>query len=306
MRSTMKMVIVVLVISFEILFSQRSLPLLTYENTQKLKMELARKEYIKSIPLAPDEKKHIQVAAEKKSVKKAILLSAILPGAGEAYSGSWYKAAGFFAAEVALWSLKMKYDARGDSQEDKFIQFADLHWSEMRYWTYVYLKGIENGLTGLTYTGNDLNDIHANHGSLPADFILNNLDKLRQWERNLPGFTHQLPKTKTQQYYEMIGKYAGQFGPAWDDASYDAVYNGYIDQITENNRVYMDMRKLANELYENARTAAQFILLNHIISAIDAGFTTKIRNRKIDVSLRSDTRMVNYEITEFVGLHCRF
>lgn len=242
---------------------------------------------------------------KKKQVVKSVLLSAIVPGAGEAYNKSWLKALGFFAAEVTLWSLKSNYHSKGDKKDLEMRMFADEHWSELRYWTYVYIKGMEYNLNGIPSYSN-LDAIKAEHGTLPEDFIKEYLTQLRQWESQIPGFTHQLPSTKTQQYYEMIGKYPGQFGPAWDDASYDAVYNGFTGDITPQNSLYMQMRKTANDLYDKARMSARFILLNHIISAIDAGFTAKIKNREVDVRLSSNLDIVNREMVEFMGVRCKF
>ncbi|GAB4187762.1 MAG: hypothetical protein Kow00108_24630 [Calditrichia bacterium] len=275
-------------------------------NTQRSALESKRKEKFTKLPESDDTNLSIRVSiGKKKNVKKAIILSALVPGAGEAYSESWIKAAGFFAAEVAFWTFKSKYHSQGDDKDAEMRAYADTHWSENRYWTYVYIKGKENGWGDITYSGN-IEEIKNSHGALPEDFINQYIDVLRQWERNIATFTHELPETKTQQYYEMIGKYSGQFGPAWDDASYEAIYNGYINQITANNKFYMDLRKEANDLYDRSRLMARFILLNHFISAIDAGFTAKFRNRNIDVKLSSELSVVNHSVTEFIGLHCTF
>lgn len=240
-----------------------------------------------------------------KDGRKAVLFSAIIPGTGEAYAGSWWKAAGFFLSEVTLWVVKDYYHDRGDRKYTDVKSYADLHWSEDRYWTYVYWKGISNGYTDLPW--NSAWDAYIqNHQPLPADVLNQAKSKLREWESRLPGFTHILPGTKTQQYYEMIGKYTTQFGPAWDDASYFETYNAPLGVITPNNKYYMDLRKLSNELYAKARTMGQLIILNHIISAIDAGFTVKWKNQKMNVKLTGNLEMVNEEVVDFIGVAVRF
>ena len=105
----------------------------------------------------------------------------------------------------------------------------------------------------------------------------------------------------------MIGKYVGQFGYGWDDADFDDDLYGYdIDKITPNNINYVNIRKKSEEFYDTATKASQFVLLNHLISAIDAGFSAKVKNRKIDVALKGDIHMVKYNMMEFVGLAVNF
>jgi hypothetical protein len=105
--------------------------------------------------------------------------------------------------------------------------------------------------------------------------IINNL---RQVEAE--AYSHRLPETKTQQYYEMIGKYPMQFGNAWDDARFDYDYSG-PSNITSNNNYYMDMREESNRLYNVAQNALMVVMINHLVSAIDAGFTTRNYNRRV-------------------------
>ena len=78
------------------------------------------------------------------------------------------------------------------------------------------------------------------------------------------GFTHELP-TETdrnandsddQQYYEMIGKYIGQFGFGWDEYMgqpefpADDPTTPWFDGIRQYSIDYMDMRYDSNQLLE--------------------------------------------------------
>ena len=51
------------------------------------------------------------LAENAKSVKKAVLFSAVLPGTGQLYAGNQSKAGIFFATEAALWFGKTRFDA---------------------------------------------------------------------------------------------------------------------------------------------------------------------------------------------------
>jgi hypothetical protein len=134
-------------------------------------------------------------------------------------------------------------------------------------------------------------DPNHNWYLIQENYYNENMDQvistLRQYEAD--KFSHRLPSSKTQQYYEMIGKYPHQFGAAWSDASFDMIYSG-PDNITVNNNFYMDMREQANRLYEKAQYGLMVALVNHVISAIDAGFTARSFNRehmKMEMSYRN-------------------
>ena len=114
---------------------------------------------------------------------KAFAMSLLVPGLGQYYNGSKIKAAGFFALDLTSWVLHFKYRSDGNKLTDKFELFQQTHWSRDRYRDY---------LLGAYDKGDD--------------------DSIFQTE-----VSHHLPKTPTQQYYEMTGKY-DQFAWGWDDA----------------------------------------------------------------------------------------
>lgn len=51
---------------------------------------------------------------------KAVLLSALIPGAGELYAGSYWKSALFFAVEVGCWAAAINYGIRGEDKDTEF------------------------------------------------------------------------------------------------------------------------------------------------------------------------------------------
>ena len=52
--------------------------------------------------------------------KKALLFSALIPGAGELYVNSYLKAAAFFLVEAGAWTFYGLYTKKGNEQTDKF------------------------------------------------------------------------------------------------------------------------------------------------------------------------------------------
>ena len=99
---------------------------------------------------------------------------------------------------------------------------------------------------------------------------------------------HQLPETKTQQYYEMIGKYQ-KYNAGWDDVN---PINA-MEDTSARGLYYMDLRGQSNDKLKVAATATAIVLANHVLSAIDAIWTTKRFNKKITSSISVSYLMIN-------------
>ena len=108
--------------------------------------------------------------------------------------------------------------------------------------------------------------------------------------------THTLPSTKTQQYYEMIGKY-NQFMEGWDDW----VLNG--PSLTPHRDYYETLRDNSNQELIKASYCAMLVLANHVISAFDASWTVKRHNRKIESKARMGLQKVRDEYVPVLSMN---
>jgi len=68
-----------------------------------------------------------QTSREKKSVRKAVLLSLILPGSGELYAGEKESARLFLVTETLIWSLHFAFKTYGDWRRDDYRLFSVVH-----------------------------------------------------------------------------------------------------------------------------------------------------------------------------------
>lgn len=213
-----------------------------------------------------------------KNPKLAFLMSAVVPGSGQVYAKSYIKAAAFFGIEVAAWALNFSYKDDGKRIEDEFHAYANTHWSEEEYWKWIAHQA------GLEYDPN-------------------NLEPLREWEGS--KFSHGLHREKDQQYYEMIGKYH-QFSWGWDDFREDndisitdeeitERYNADKSTINDRRYFYETRRNASNDAFQKATTAATVAVVNHILSAVDAAWTTTKFNRRVQVGLQFEPIRYNYE-----------
>ena len=232
---------------------------------------------------------------EEKSVMRAALYSAVIPGTGQYYAGSIWKAALFAGIEIAGWTVYFVNTSKGDNQETQMEAYADDHWSEQKYWSYLYHKGKDAGLIDPDTYLVDENNIIINYDA-------NVVNSLRYLEEGL-GHTHRLPETKTQQYYEMIVKYLTQFGNAWEDANFIDYYYGNTDKMTAQMFTYRDMRNDMNQYYDVASMATNVILINHVLSALDAAWTASRYNREITMKIRVYNKRYFDENVQMVGIN---
>lgn len=239
----------------------------------------------------------VVAAGERKSGLQAAAFSILLPGAGEYYVGEYWKAGGFLAAEVGLWVAYAVYTSKGNDQTTFFEEYADRNWSVVKYARWIEQYGPQlnpeaQGLDGLV-TSNDPN--------LPpwdrVDWVRLNRAETEIGKKTGTYFSHQLPRRPEQQYYELIGKY-GQYNPGWADANVDA--SNFHSALTKMFLDYSQMRGKANDFYNIAGTAAKLIVLNHVLSALDAAWSAAVHNRSLKAEAHIQPVQRPFGIVEFV------
>ncbi len=203
-----------------------------------------------------------------KSVPKALLFSAVVPGSGQIYSRSYLKGLAFLVIEAAALTGHFRFNSEGNRLEDRFEADANTQWDEDAYWDWM------QEICG------------------PG---CSNMDSLRSYER--ASFSHFLPEVKNQPYYENIGKY-NQFVIGWEDFreetlndsieifTYADYQNGEWDgqdlrTISPKRNDYTELQDDSDRNFKRATTFASLLLLNHVVSALDAAWTTKKFNRRV-------------------------
>ncbi len=201
---------------------------------------------------------------------RALLLSAAIPGLGQLYNKSYLKSGIFATIEVASWFVYFNQTSKGNRLDAEFKEFADAHWDPARYW-----QALANE------SGCDLNDT----------------DCLKQFEQ--ANFSHHLPDVKNQTYYENIGKY-NQFNIGWDDAQQHRARDSALREH------YTIMRKQSNDAFELARAGATVVILNHLVSALEAAFTAHKQDMKLHGSLNVEPRRYRNEMVPALALRLKW
>jgi len=227
-----------------------------------------------------------QSPGERKSIQKAFLLSAILPGAGEFYMGSKTRMLIFGGIEVLSWTGYLTYHHKGKDKEDEFRDFADEHWRLGYYLDFIN----ETFLEGTKWYNKYYPDVYD-----PEDW-----DSISTYLPN--GFIHDVLDAwlhDRQQYYEMIGKYYDrQFGEGWDDSDneYRVVSDSACFWYSPMAEDYEDKRDLSNKFLKRAKWGIGAALVNRVLSAFDAALLARSHNKRADrfSGFRLKAKVVDY------------
>ncbi|MFH2055157.1 MAG: hypothetical protein ABIJ61_04295, partial [bacterium] len=156
-----------------------------------------------------------------RSPGRAFFYSLLVPGGGQFYSNSKTKAAIFVGVEALLWAGYFKFHSDGKTIEDEYTVYADQYWSPALYTNWLIEEiGIIDDTTSWTEGGRTV------------------------------SFSHHLPEVKSQQYYEMIGKY-DQFQYGWLDTDYRRG-----DSLSTYRNQYLVTRDESNSAFGKAKAAA--------------------------------------------------
>ena len=216
---------------------------------------------------------------------RAMVLSLMVPGAGQLYVGRPLKAVLFLGVEVAAIVTWDRYRRLGDSKTQAFKAAADEHW-DFRHWlaTFaLYQTGQWGPEVGQVYVGpkgtHHLEFFVDMDGDGRPEIFGNTSDDSKRLLQLLasPDTNRFVFIQKNNEYYENIGKY-NQFFSGWDDA--DPFLSQIEDRasgliaITGNRTLYLQLRTETNQLKSIASYAVSALMFNHVISAVDAIFTS--------------------------------
>ncbi len=238
---------------------------------------------------------------KRKSTRKAFFLSFLLPGLGETYVGA---KRGFInmGVEAIAWWLYLSNTNEGNDLEDEYQDFANTYWH--------YTDTTDSQGEPLDFNYYKWLQYHFREVGLPDDVDPNDhatineqLETTVQRSRSsiFGHSVHHLPSTKTQQYYEMIGKYP-QFVYGWEDI--DDEVNGVPINPTirdENGNInyeealqniksplreeYETLRDESNDKLKAGQRGIHLMILNRVFSGIQAARLAYKHNKRLESEL---------------------
>jgi hypothetical protein len=181
-----------------------------------------------------------------------VLLSLLVPGAGEIYTGHYVRGAALLAAEVSAWTGYVYYHGKGLDSRDAYERFADAHWD--------YDKWIL--------------DHPATQGLSAEDRDFAALDSIgrNDWTDLWPGYhTWHSKEEEKQNYYETIGKY-DWFISGWEDWDPDAEPWAHDTGLRT---TYRSMRRASNEQMDKADKFIYLSIAARVVSLVEMVLLTR-------------------------------
>ncbi|MBF0430980.1 MAG: hypothetical protein HQK83_06850 [Fibrobacteria bacterium] len=240
-----------------------------------------------------------------RSPKKALFMSLLVPGLGQAYVGHYIRGSLYFALEIGLGiSWRHYVVVKHDRQVKKYESFADEHWSNKTHEDEIkdifsndYSEDPEIMKVVLPHREAFCNSIfHESSSSLETclEFSDQQSGTIKPYS-DLPHYIDaqeepedrdDVSKYRQETYqdlhtfYELIGKY-DEFITGWDDAQDVEWLDSSVTGTSLRREDYRQMRRKASEY---SRMQAWFlggIVLNHLVSAVDAAISARFHNKKL-------------------------
>lgn len=212
---------------------------------------------------------------EYRSPKLAMLLSLLVPGTGQAYARHSFKAGVFGATEVAIIGLGTAMGIVGKNAKKDARKFADQHYSADKFQSYydelsrgVHLDTVKNIFLGLSAV-EFANDARVKNESFYATIKDGDNPFIHGWKDVEPVFSQADADTKYVRYNEYLFYRKGS-----DSLSAQYGFSEYQKQFS-------DKISSSNSYYRVSKNVLTLLLVNHIISAIDAGITAKAHNDRL-------------------------
>lgn len=196
-----------------------------------------------------------------------VILSLLVPGAGEIYMGYYKRGAALVLMEAVAWTGYSAYRSKGLDTRTDYERYADEHW-DLDRWLFQHPSGPYATLGDLEEEGANGSWQSNLRGNVSSSFFY------------MPFISRAEDK---QHYYENIGKY-NWFVSGWDDWDSALQTDNSFLEYTDNRSTYFSMRVDSNNQLE---TADRFIYLSIAARAFSL-VETILLTRNIDNNDHSD------------------
>ncbi|MCS7013087.1 MAG: hypothetical protein RMI34_01355 [Chloroherpetonaceae bacterium] len=241
--------------------------------------------------------------ARPRSPVLAAVFSAALPGAGEFYAESYVRAGLFLVLEAVLWALHIRFLDQGNRAAIDYKNFADApselndglsRWSAVRYADRLSQIFRNHPNATLRNLALELGSTARLNEIRNKDFRFLNAFERQAVFANGATFSHTLSPFGTQQYYELIGKYS-EYAIGWDDFDVRQLSNAF-PPASQHFLNYGIRRQEFNDILNRATVVSYFIILNHLLSVVDAVLATSEYNRRFKAGLDFSTNPLTGEL----------
>lgn len=241
---------------------------------------------------------------EYRSPKKAMFMSLLLPGLGQAYTKKYWKTALFGCVEAALIGFAVKHAIDGRDQKEEARNFADVHFIDTAFFNFykdfeIYIDTFdvdtilifgesvgyyENKYTGITGKNHDIDDRQDFDRDIGTEAFVQGWDDCEPPFDILKGYDNP-DSTKTyfdSKYYFTTYNTSDTL---WLLNMYNVATNTLVNSgvfgYSKNQNKYNHMISLSNHYYNVSTILLFFLVANHIASAVDAFISARAFNDKL-------------------------
>ena len=233
---------------------------------------------------------------------RPMLYSLIFPGLGQWYNKSpLWKISLFSGIEIASIASAVQWMNKADDIRVNYELFADDNW-DLETWVYNTLSTPIGNYADVHIDGTHKLTLKLS-GALAEQFgtfvTSDSLEDNAHWV-----YSGEVAVLRDRDFYENIGKY-DQFVGGWTDCYDQAnsqlwfeVYKDVGDSVetiitTPNKEDYVSQRAKSNDYLNMAKFAISAIMFNHVVSAMDAIWSTQNKNRpKKSKELKTDVGLL--------------
>jgi hypothetical protein len=208
----------------------------------------------------------------QKAPWKAFFLSLALPGTGELYANAWKRAIVFLTLEAAIWGGYAYFQVKGDDTQSEYIDLATREAGANRSGSDKYFEDIYN----YEWSGGFFPDAPWLNDGEEDSYNKRIWDIL--YEQWLQPWKNGRDSTATAQ--DTLNLLADYEEMAYDSAS------TWDWRNTTRWSTYRRKHDRTNELYKKASFTLGLVMVNHVISCIDATKAAGQFNRTIETALR--------------------
>lgn len=192
-----------------------------------------------------------------------VLLSALVPGAGELYLGYTVRGAALMAVEAGAWVGYFHYHGKGLDSREEYENFADKHWTISK-WI------------------NDHPEVYPNVAGYSTPEEMDEIGEVVSGTGSWPGYIPWVSKEEDKQhFYENIGKYDWYIS-GWED------FDPALDPFPRDTALrdeYRSMRKRSNDQLDDANVFIYGSLVVRVFSIVQTILLTRGGDEQDDVSL---------------------
>jgi len=259
------------------------------------------------LPAQDDTMSVVMVAQEPANYPaRPLLLSLVLPGAGQYYNKSpLWKSASFLGVEAISVAGWFHFNGEADVLKNNYQMFADENWNLQTWYFFTETGPVTKQYhDGRSWTENDfkamINYDGTHHltlhltgdlASLYGEFVSS--DSLGVLSQYLD--TGNITVVRDRHFYENVGKY-DQFVGGWSDINTDWYWEekdvGDSIEIvikTPMKANYLDKRFESNQMLTFAKYSVSVLMFNHVVSGLEAVWSSQRKSRVKTQSSKIET-----------------